>query len=74
MKIVRSIAAVALLTTVAILSVSAQQARPGATNAPATPAPQTNVAVPDSKMAVIYSEAFLDQKLELPGSVRCLHP
>ena len=61
MKIVRFIAAVALLTTVAILSVSAQQPKPGAT-APVTPAPQTNVAVPDSKMAVIYSEMFLDQK------------
>jgi Skp family chaperone for outer membrane proteins len=61
MKIVRFIAAVALLTTVAILSVSAQQTKPGATT-PVTPASQTNVAVPDSKMAVIYSELFLDQK------------
>jgi len=60
MKIFRLIAAVALLTTVAILSVSAQQPRPGA-SAPAA-APQSNVAVPDSKMALIYSEAFTDPK------------
>ena len=61
MKIVRFIAAVALLTTVAFISVSAQQAKPGA-SAPASPAPQTNAAVPDSKMALIYSDAFLDPK------------
>ena len=63
MKIERLIAAVALLMTAAIVSVSAQQPRPAApagNTAPATP--QTAVAVPDSKMAVIYSEAFLDQK------------
>jgi Skp family chaperone for outer membrane proteins len=61
MNIVRLIAAVALLTTVAIVSVSAQQAKPGA-SAP-SPAPQTTAAaVPDSKMALIYSEAFSDPK------------
>ena len=62
MKIVRLIAAVAMLTTVAIFSVSAQQPKPGATSAPAAAAPQTNVAVPDSKMAVIYSDDFMDPK------------
>ncbi len=72
MKIVRLTAAVALLTTVAILSVSAQQARPGTTTAPATPAPQTNVAVPDSKMAVIYSDAFLDPKAGIARYVSLL--
>jgi outer membrane protein len=63
MKIDRLIAAVVLMTTIAVISVSAQQQRPAtpATGAPAT-APQTNVAVPDSKMAMIYSEAFLDPK------------
>ena len=61
MKIVRLIAAVALLTTVAILSVSAQQPKPGA-SAPAAAAPQNTAAVPDSKMALIYSEAFSDAK------------
>jgi outer membrane protein len=60
MKIVRLIAAVALLTTVAIVSVSAQQPKPGA-NAPAA-APQSTTVVPDSKMALIYSEAFADPK------------
>ena len=60
MKIARFSAAVAVLT-VAAFCVSAQQkpATPPAT-APAS-APQT-VAVPDSKMAMIYSDAFLDPK------------
>jgi outer membrane protein len=64
MKIVRLIAAVALLTTVAIISVSAQQQqpKPGPATAPAASAPQANVAVPDSKLAMIYSDAFLDPK------------
>lgn len=60
MKIARFFAAVALLTTAAFC-VSAQQ-RPAATPAnPPAAAPQT-VAVPDSKMAMIYSDAFLDPK------------
>nr|AUN36099.1 hypothetical protein [uncultured bacterium] len=60
MKIVRYSAAVAVLT-VAAFCVSAQQ-KPAATPAaPQTAAPQT-VAVPDSKMAMIYSDAFLDPK------------
>jgi Skp family chaperone for outer membrane proteins len=59
MKIARIFAAVALLTTVAF-SISAQQrpAAPGGTPAAA----QSTVAVPDSKMAMIYSDAFLDPK------------
>ena len=62
MKIDRLIAAVLLLMTAAIVSVSAQQQRPAAP-AGTTPSPQTaSVAVPDSKMAVIYSDAFLDPK------------
>lgn len=60
MKIDRLIAAVILLTTIAVFSVSAQ--RPTAPAGASAPAPQTNVAVPDSKMAMIYSEAFLDAK------------
>lgn len=53
---IRFFAAVALLTTVAAVSVSAQQK-------PAAPAAtQQTVAVPDSKMAMIYSDAFLDPK------------
>lgn len=63
MKIERLIAAVALLMTAAIVSVSAQQQqRPAAPPAATPAAPQANVAVPDSKMALIYSEAFLDAK------------
>jgi Skp family chaperone for outer membrane proteins len=62
MKIDRLIAAVVFLTTAAVFSVSAQQQKP-ASPAPASPAPQTNTGpVPDSKMAVIYSDAFLDPK------------
>jgi Skp family chaperone for outer membrane proteins len=63
MRIERLIAAVALLMTAAIVSVSAQQQRPTAPPAATPAAPQTtSVAVPDSKMALIYSEAFLDAK------------
>ena len=58
----RFIAAVALLT-VAAFGVSAQQKplqqRPAP---PATTAQTASVAVPDSKMAMIYSDAFLDPK------------
>jgi len=58
MKTDRLIAAVALLMTAAIVSVSAQQQRPSAPAATQT----ASVAVPDSKMAVIYSDSFLDPK------------
>jgi outer membrane protein len=58
MKIARFFAAVAVLT-VAAFCVSAQQKPTPA--APQAAAPQ-NVAVPDSKMAMIYSDAFLDPK------------
>jgi Skp family chaperone for outer membrane proteins len=60
MKIVSFFAAVGLLTTVAV-SASAQTQRPPANPAAQPQAPAT-VAVPDSKMALIYSDAFLDQK------------
>lgn len=58
MKIASSFAAVALLATVAV-SASAQQ-RPAAPAA--APTTQATVAVPDSKMAMIYSDAFMDPK------------
>ena len=61
MKIARFFAAVALLTTAAFC-VSAQQQRPTTPANPPATAPQTTVAVPDSKMAMIYSDAFLDPK------------
>jgi outer membrane protein len=57
MKIARFFAAVALLTAT-VICVSAQQ-RPAA---PPAAAPQTTVAIPDSKVAVIYSDDFLDAK------------
>ncbi|HEU5459914.1 MAG TPA: OmpH family outer membrane protein [Pyrinomonadaceae bacterium] len=60
MKIARFFAAVALLTTAAFC-VSAQQQRPATPANPPAAAPQT-IAVPDSKMAMIYSDAFLDPK------------
>jgi Skp family chaperone for outer membrane proteins len=59
MKIARIFAAVALLTVTAFC-VSAQQ-KPATPAGPAA-APQSTVAVPDSKMAMIYSDAFLDPK------------
>jgi Skp family chaperone for outer membrane proteins len=63
MKIARFFAAVGLLTTVAV-SASAQQQRPTAPGgAPATqPQAAATLAVPDSKMALIYSDMFLDPK------------
>ena len=60
MKIARFFAAVALLTAT-VICVSAQQ-KPATPGAPAAATPQSNVAVPDSKMAMIYSDAFLDPK------------
>src|SRR5688500_8761566 len=62
MKIVRIFAAVGLLTTVAVFA-SAQQdpAAPGGAPA-AQPQAAANVPVPDSKMALIYSDMFLDPK------------
>jgi outer membrane protein len=60
MKIARFSAAVAVLT-VAAFCVSAQQ-KPATPAAPPATAPQQTVAVPDSKMAMIYSDAFLDPK------------
>jgi Skp family chaperone for outer membrane proteins len=61
MKIDRIVAAVALLATVALSSVSAQTKPAAPAGAPAT-ASQSTGAVPDSKMALIYSDAFLDPK------------
>jgi Skp family chaperone for outer membrane proteins len=60
MKIARFFAAVAVLT-VAAFCVSAQTKPATTPAAPQAAAPQ-NVAVPDSKMAMIYSDAFLDPK------------
>jgi Skp family chaperone for outer membrane proteins len=58
MKVIRSLALVALLAIVAV-SASAQQRPAGPAAAPAA---QATVAVPDSKIAMIYSDAFMDPK------------
>ncbi|MFN2531656.1 MAG: OmpH family outer membrane protein [Pyrinomonadaceae bacterium] len=62
MKIDRLIAAVALLATVAISSVSAQQQRPAGPAGNPASSLQSSGVIPDSKMALIYSDAFLDPK------------
>lgn len=63
MKIARFFAAVGLLTTVAVFASAQQTQRPPAGGGPAAqPQAPANVAVPDSKMAMIYSDAFLDPK------------
>lgn len=59
MKIYRLIAASALLAVSAVSPVLAQTKPPGAQQ-PA--GPQTSAPVPDSKIALIYSDAFLDPK------------
>ncbi len=59
MKRDRLLAAFAFLAAVAVSPVWAQQ-RPAA--GATAPAPQTAVAVPESKIALIYSDAFLDPK------------
>lgn len=61
MKIARFFAAVALLTASAF-AVSAQQNQQRPANPATPPAAAQSVAVPDSKMAMIYSDAFLDPK------------
>lgn len=59
MKIARYFAAATLLATAAV-SAPAQQRSAQPTAAPATA--QATVAVPDSKIAMIYSDAFMDPK------------
>jgi Skp family chaperone for outer membrane proteins len=60
MKINRLIAAFAFVLALCALPIMAQT-RPAA-GAPAQTPAQTNVAVPESKIALIYSDAFLDSK------------
>ncbi len=61
MKIYRLLAAFAFLAAVAVSPVLAQT-RPAGPPAQQPAAPQTGGPVPDSKIALIYSDAFLDQK------------
>jgi Skp family chaperone for outer membrane proteins len=60
MNIARFSAAIVLLA-ITVFCVSAQQ-KPATPAAPPATAAQSTVAVPDSKMAMIYSDAFLDPK------------
>ena len=65
MKFNHLIAAFVFLAAVAILPVLAQTRPAAAQPKPAAAQPasaQTNAAVPDTKIALIYSEAFLDSK------------
>ncbi len=59
MKIVRYFAVVAVLAIVVVVASAQTRPAPPAA-APATQ--QSNVAVPDSKIAMIYSDAFMDPK------------
>ena len=61
MKIYRLIAAFAFLAASAVSPVLAQP-KPAGQPAQQPAAPQTSAPLPDSKMAVIYSDAFLDPK------------
>ena len=61
MRLARFFAAVAMLTAAAFYVSAQQQQRPATPANPPAGAPQT-VAVPDSKMAMIYSDMFLDPK------------
>ncbi|HEX8776328.1 MAG TPA: OmpH family outer membrane protein [Pyrinomonadaceae bacterium] len=59
MRTYRLIAAAAFLVAVTALSASAQQQRPAAA---ATPAAASSAAIPDSKIALINTDAFGDEK------------
>jgi outer membrane protein len=59
MRTYRLIAAAAFLVAVTALSASAQQQRPAAA---ATPAAASNAAIPDSKVALINTDFFGDEK------------
>ena len=60
MKIFRATAAVAFVAAICVGSVRAQQPRPGTTTPPPGPAPTVNV--PDSKIALVNSDEFNDEK------------
>lgn len=63
MKIDRLIAAVAFIAAIAVSPVLAQTRPAGAPATPSTTtAPQTSAAMPESKIALIYSDLFMDPK------------
>ena len=61
MKIFRAIAAVAFVAAISAGSISAQT-RPAGTPATSTAPTQTTASVPDSKIALVDTDAFLDEK------------
>lgn len=77
MKIVRIVAASAIVAAIAALPAYAQGTRPAGSPTPAGPAaaPATtpaNVAVPDSKIAFVDTEAFNDEKAGIGRFVTAL--
>lgn len=60
MKIFRATAAVAFLAAICVGSISAQQPRPGTTTP--TPGPAPTVNVPETKIALVNSDEFNDEK------------
>lgn len=60
MKILRATAAVAFFAAICLGSVNAQQPRAGATSPATGPAPTVNI--PDSKIALVNSDEFTDEK------------
>ena len=77
MKIVRMLAAAAVVTAIAAVPVYAQGTRPAGTppRPAASPAPGTapaRVAVPESKIAFVDTEAFADEKVGIKRFVRGL--
>jgi Skp family chaperone for outer membrane proteins len=80
MKILRILVASTILSAIAALSAQAQATRPGTNVTPprptATPAAGTtpgNVAVPDSRIAFVDTEAFGDEKTGIARFVAALH-
>lgn len=77
MKILRTIAALTILLVIAALSTQAQGTRPAVTPprptaSPATATTPANVAVPDSKIAFVDTEAFADEKAGIARFVEAL--
>jgi outer membrane protein len=68
MKTYRILAAIAFLASVTVSQVAAQQARPGAT--PPTTTAQANI--PDTKIALIDSSAFSDEKVGIARLVTAI--
>ncbi len=80
MKNLRMLAAATILSAIATLSAQAQGTRPAApvtpprpSAAPAAATTPANVAIPDSKIAFVDTEAFGDEKVGIARFVAALH-